>query len=66
MGEWSCNCTKTKNPDEIRVCGDYRRVNEAIKTEYHPMPTIDELTDDMSGAAYSLVWIYEVDTIRLR
>ena len=43
---------KPKNPDEIRVCGDYRRVNEAIKREYHPMPTIEELTDDMSGAAY--------------
>ena len=43
---------KPKNPDEIRVCGDYRRVNEAIKREYHPMPTIEEITDDMSGAAY--------------
>ena len=43
---------KPKNPDEIRVCGDYCRVNEAIKREYHPMPTIEELTDDMSGAAY--------------
>ena len=43
---------KPKNPDEIRVFGDYRRVNEAIKREYHPMPTIEELTDDMSGAAY--------------
>ena len=30
---------KPKNRDEIRVCGDYRRVNEAIKREHHPMPT---------------------------
>ena len=43
---------KPKNPDEIRVCGDYRRVNEAIKREHHPMPTIEELTDDMSNAAH--------------
>ncbi|CAB4005551.1 Hypothetical predicted protein [Paramuricea clavata] len=27
-------------------------VNEAIKREHHPMPTIEELTDDMSNAAH--------------
>ena len=43
---------KPKNPDEIRVCGDYRRVNEAVKREHHPMPTIEELTDDTSNAAH--------------
>ena len=41
-----------KNPDEIRVCGDYHRVNKAVKREHHPMPTIEELTDDMSNAAH--------------
>ena len=43
---------KPKKPAELRVCGDYRRINEAIKREHHPMPTIEELTDDMSNAAH--------------
>lgn len=41
---------KPHNPNEIRVCGDYRRVNVAIKRERHPIPTVDELFESMTGA----------------
>ena len=41
---------KPHNPKEVRVCGDYRRVNQAIKRERHPIPTIDELLENMAGA----------------
>ena len=41
---------KHNNPSEVRVCGDYRQANRAIKRECHPIPTLDELLQDMSGA----------------
>ena len=41
---------KPHNSKEIRVCGDYRRVNQAIKRERHPIPMVDELFESTSGA----------------
>ena len=41
---------KPRNPKEVRVCGDYRQVNQAIKRERHPIPTQDELLEEMAGA----------------
>ena len=40
---------KPRNPKEVRVCGDYRQVNQAIKRERHLIPTLDELLEEMSG-----------------
>ena len=41
---------KPRNPKEVRVCGDYRQVNQAVKREGHPIPTLDELLEQMSGS----------------
>ncbi|CAB3999913.1 Hypothetical predicted protein [Paramuricea clavata] len=41
---------KPHNSDEIRLCGDYRRPNQALLRERHPIPTVDELMEEMSGA----------------
>ena len=41
---------KPRNPSEVRVCGDYRQANIAIKRERHPIPTVDELMENMAGA----------------
>ena len=41
---------KPRNPNEIRVCGDYRQANRAIKREKHQIPTVDEMIESMSGA----------------
>ena len=38
---------KPRNPKEIRVCGDYRQANNAIKRERHPIPTVEELMENM-------------------
>ena len=41
---------KPRNPNEIGVCGDYHQANTAIKREKHPIPTVDEMMESMSGA----------------
>ena len=41
---------KPRNSEEIRLCGDYRRPNQALLRERHPIPTVDELMEEMSGA----------------
>jgi len=41
---------KSGNLNDIRLCLDMRRVNEAILRTRHPIPTIDELLLDMNGA----------------
>ncbi|XP_030834780.1 uncharacterized protein K02A2.6-like [Strongylocentrotus purpuratus] len=37
-----------KRNDEIRLCIDMRRVNEAIIRERHPIPTIEEVLQELS------------------
>ena len=41
-------CIVPKPSDEIRLCVDMRRANEAIQRERHPIPTIDEVLLDMN------------------
>ena len=41
---------KGGNVNDIRICLDMRRVNEAIQRSRHPIPTIDELLMDMNGS----------------
>ena len=42
---------KPHNSSEVRVCGDYRQPNLAITRERHPIPTVEELMEDMTGAS---------------
>ena len=47
---------KPRNPKEVRVCGNYSQANKAVKRERHPIPTVEELIDNMDGAVkYSKV-----------
>ena len=39
-----------KSSEDIRVCVDMRRVNEAVVRERHPIPTLEETLQAMNGA----------------
>ena len=41
---------KPHDKEKIGPCVDTRAVNTAIERERHPMPKVDELTHDLSGA----------------
>lgn len=38
------------NSDEIRICVDMKRVNEAVARENHPLPTIDDFLPELGTA----------------
>ena len=40
-----------KKSGQVRICVDYRVLNESVLREVHPLPTIDETLAQMAGAA---------------
>ena len=54
--------SNTGKSDDIRICIDMRSTNEAIMRERHPIPTVDEVLQDMNGSKYfsqlDLRWCY--------
>lgn len=40
------------NGNNVRVCVDMRRANEAVIREKHPLPTIDDFLPELSGAKW--------------
>ena len=41
-----------KSYGDVRICLDMRQANQAILREKHPVPTIEETLQEMSGAKY--------------
>jgi len=39
-----------KSKDQVRLCVDYTRLNEAVKREKHMLPTVDQVLAQMAGA----------------
>ena len=43
---------KPRNPTELRMCIDYRRLNAVCKRDFHALPHIRDLLQAMSGCKY--------------
>ena len=43
---------KPRQPDKLRMCVDFRRLNKVSKRDYHALPHIRDLLNDMSGSKY--------------
>lgn len=48
---------KPNSPDEIRVCVDMKRANEAVARENHPLPTIDDFLPELGTAKVFRNWM---------
>ena len=42
--------TPPKKNGDVRLCVDMREANKAIERERHPLPTMEELINDLNGA----------------
>ena len=61
--KWVSNMVVVRKPDGgIRICCDLSLANEAVIPDRYPLPTLEELTTDFSGAKYfsklDLKWGY--------
>jgi len=41
-----------KKDSKLRLCADYRALNEVTKKDRHPLPLISEVQDRLEGAKY--------------
>ena len=41
-----------KKDGKLRLCADYRALNEVTKKDQHPLPLISEALDRLGGAKY--------------
>ena len=41
-----------KSDGDVRVCVDMRPANEAIIRERHPIPTVEEILQDLNGSSF--------------
>lgn len=39
-----------KGENDVRICVDMRRANEAVERENHPLPTMDDFQPHLSDA----------------
>ena len=47
-----CLVVPKKQPNEIRVCIDYTKLNAAVEREYFPLPSIEETLAQLPNAKY--------------
>lgn len=53
VSKWISALVITPKPNnDVQVCVDMRRVNEAVAREHHPLPTIDNFLPQLADATY--------------
>ena len=61
--EWAAPVVLAKKKDgSLRICVDYRRINEVTQTDSYPIPRVDEIIDQLGKAKFittlDLAWGY--------
>ena len=51
--EWVSQMVAVEKPNgKIRICLDPKKLNEAIKREHFPLPTVEDITTRLAGATF--------------
>ena len=45
-------CVKKKDSNDIRICLDFRKLNEVTERPIFPIPNVDEILDSFGGSRY--------------
>ena len=45
-------CVKKKDSNDIRICLDFRKLNEVTERPIFPIPNVDEILDSLGGSRY--------------
>ena len=52
VSPWSAPIVMVKKDGDLRICIDYRKLNDITKTDPYPIPLIHETLDRLGGAKY--------------
>lgn len=50
--DWCSPIVCVAQGDKVRICGDYTKLNEALKRPYHPIPKVEYTLAKIKGAKY--------------
>lgn len=50
--DWVNSMVTVTKPNEVRICIDPKDLNTAIKTEHHPLRTIEKVVAEMPNAKF--------------
>ena len=54
--EWVNSLVIVEKPNKLRICLDPKHLNSSIKRSHYPMPTIEEVINDLSDVKYFSVF----------
>jgi len=51
--DWAAPIVAVSKPDDsVRICGDFKGLNQQLQVDQHPLPSLDELMDKLRGGQY--------------
>ena len=53
FSDWAAPIVVVSKPSgKVRICGDFKQLNQLIAVDQHPLPLLDDLTEKLRGGRY--------------